>query len=279
MPLYVFIVATASLFLMWRHLNPTKLVSALLLLIMIPMFWIVAHVQPNTHVYSMAIFSLCLIAMAWPGTATSFRRRKLLTVALGIGIAIYALGLLTQPAFSITQIVKNWSDHQYLGLPSARGIWVSKDQYDVYYPIVSFIRQNVPPDEKIYVGLKRHDSPVINDLRFYYLTGRENCCRYDELRPGIIDRADVQEEIINAIEQNHVRCIVIWHFGWSNAILDKIKTANIAAVPGLGNTLLDTFISEKFQPIGQYGEYILMWRKGVSCPEVEEHNSTIKPFM
>ncbi len=277
MPLYVFIIAACSLFFIRRHLIPMKLATSLLFLIMLPMFWIVAHVQPNTHVYSMAIFSLCLMAMAWSGTDSSSLRRKLLRGALGIGIAIYALGLVAYPASYIARIAINFSGSRFLGLPGARGIWVAKDQYDLYYPIVSFISQHVPPDEKIYVGLKRHDSPVINDLRFYYLTGRKNCCRYDELHPGITDRADVQQEIIDAIERHRVRCVVIWRFGWSDAVLDEIKAHNMAAIPSLGNTHLDTFIAETFEPLARFGEYILMWRKGVPRPAVEEQTSTGQP--
>jgi hypothetical protein len=167
----------------------------------------------------------------------------------------------------------DWSGRQYLGLSGARGKWVPKYQYDVYYPIVDFIRRHVPADERIYVGLKRHDAPVINDLKFYYLTGRKNCCRYDELHPGITDRADVQQEIIDAIERHRVRCVVIWRFGWSDAVLDEIKAHNMAAIAGLGNTHLDTYIAETFEPLAHYGEYDLMWRKGAARPKVEEQVS------
>jgi hypothetical protein len=267
MPQYIFIITAGSLLILRRRIAPTRLASSVLLLTTLPLFWIVAHVQPNTHVYSMAIFSLCLMAMAWPRAEAPTRRRKLLRGTLGMGVAVYAIGLMVVPAASLGEIAFKWSDRQYLGLPGVRGIWVAKEQYDVYYPIISFIRRHVPPDERIYVGLKRHDSPVINDLRFYFLAGRKNCCQYDELHPGVTDRADVQQEIINAIERYRVRCVVIWRFGWSDALLDRIKAKNMAALPGLGNTRLDAFIAETFQPLGYYGEYILMWRKGVPRPE------------
>ncbi len=262
MPQYVFIITVGSLLFLRRRIAPTRLASSVLFLATMPLFWVVAHVQQNTHPYSMAISSLCLMAMAWPQAGAPAFRQKLLRGTLGMGMAVYAIGLLAVPTASLGKIVANWSDRQYLGLPGAHGIWVARDQYDVYYPIVSFIQQHVSTDERIYVGLKRHDAPVINNLRFYYLAGRKNCCRYDELHPGITDRADVQQEIIDSIERYHVRCVVIWRFGWSDAILDKIKAANMAAVPGLGNTRLDTFIAETFQPLEYYGEYVLMWRKG-----------------
>ncbi|MHC4351186.1 MAG: glycosyltransferase family protein [Planctomycetota bacterium] len=273
MPVYVFIIATGCLFSVWRRIPATKLAASLLLLAMLPMFWIIAHIQPNTHLYSMAIASLCLIGMAWPKAKAADRRQNRLKIALGIVIAFYTLGLIAFPATSIARIAMDWSGRQYLGLSGARGKWVPKYQYDVYYPIVNFIRRHVPADERIYVGLKRHDAPVINDLKFYYLTGRKNCCRYDELHPGITDRADVQQEIIDAIERHRVRCVVIWRFGWSDAVLDEIKAHNMAAIAGLGNTHLDTYIAETFEVLGQYGEYDLMWRKGAARPKVEEQIS------
>jgi hypothetical protein len=269
MPQYVFIVTTGSLIFLWRGVAPKRLASYILLLAMLPLFWIVTHVQANTHVYSMAIFSLCLMAMAWPRKNASNRKRKLFMGILSIGIAIYTIGLIAAPATSLARIILRLPNCKYLNLPGARGIWVAEDKYDVYFPIISFIHRHIPPNERIYVGLKRHDSPVINDLRFYYLASRKNCCRYDELHPGIIDRVDVQQEVIDAIERNRVRCVVIWRFGWSDKTLDKIKASNMAAVPGLGNTYLDTFISETFRPIEYYGEYVLMWRKGVPFPQEE----------
>jgi hypothetical protein len=276
-PQYVFIITTGLLLFLWRRITPTRLASSVLFLATLPLFWIVAHVQQNTHIYSMAIFSLCLMAMAWSLTVISSRRRKLLRGAIGIVMAIYAIGLIANPTASLARIILSWSGRQYLGLPGARGIWVARDKYDVYFPIISFIHKHIPLNERIYVGLKRHDSPVINDLRFNYLARRKNCCRYDELHPGIIDRTDVQQEVIDAIERYHVRCVVIWKFGWSDKFLDDIKASNMAAVPDLGNTYLDTFISETLQPIGYYGEYVLMWRKDMPCPEVEGQRSTIEP--
>jgi hypothetical protein len=83
----------------------------------------------------------------------------------------------------------------------------------------------------------------------------------------------VQQEIIDAIERHRVRCVVIWRFGWSDAVLDEIKAHNMAAIAGLGNTHLDTYIAETFEVLGQYGEYDLMWRKGAARPKVEEQIS------
>ena len=270
MPLYVFILSAISLPFLWCRLTATRLAASLLLITMFPFFWTVAHVQPNTHVYTMAVSSLCLMAMALPRKDVTLLRKKLLRGVLIGALAFYTLGLIAYPANALARIAVNWSGRRHLEVPGARGIWVSKYQYDVYHPIVKFIRQHVPPDERIYAGLKRHDSPVISDLKFYYLTGRKNCCRYDELHSGITDRADVQQEIIDAIEEHNVRCVVIWRFGWPQDVLDMVKESNMATIPGLGNTLLDEFIAETFETIGQYGEYDLMWRKGVPHPSVEE---------
>ena len=266
-PQYVFAIGAGLLVFRRRRMAPARLAAAILCVAMLPLFWTAAHVQQNTHPYSMAIFSLCLMGMAWPRADAPAVRARVVRGVLIASVAIYAVGLLAHPAAHVGQVVMNWSGRRYFGLPGARGIWVAKRTYDVYHPITTFIRQHVPPAERIYVGLKRHDAPVIGDQRFYYLTGRKNCTRYDELHPGVTDRADVQDEIIDAIQQHRVRCVVLWQFGWPDTLLDKIKAANMAAVPGLGRKRLDAFIDETFEPVGRYGEYILMWREGAAGPK------------
>ncbi len=267
LPQWVFVTGLVLLIARRRYLNANARAITIFLLSYLPMFWMAAHVQDNTNVYSMAVFSLCLGGMAWAGHETASRKRKVVRVVLVIGAGIYTVGLMIPPGIRIAEMAGEFSQSQRLGLPGSGGILVSKRDYDVYHPITNFIREHISHDERIYVGVQRHDAIVINNLRFYHLTGRRNCCRYDELHPGVTDRADVQQEIIDAINEHRVRCVVIWKFGWSDKVLDKIKAKNMTAVDGLGAELLDQFIAARFEPLAQYGEYLLMWRKGLPRPE------------
>ena len=104
-------------------------------------------------------------------------------------------------------------------------------------------------------------------MRFYFLTGRRSCSRYHELHPGITDRADVQKEIIDSIIDRGVRCVILWKSGWPDSVLDKIKAGNMARLEGVGAEILNDFIAVEFEPLAQFGEDVLMWRRGTARPE------------
>ncbi len=266
-PQIVFLAGLGVVLVRRRSLNRGTLATVVLFLTLLVLFWSAAHVQQNTHLYSMAIASLCLGAMAWRGSRDLTTRRRIVRIGLIVGLSGYTIGLMIPPAMQLAQVARNWSGSRWLEFPGVRGIRVSSEDYDVYRPIVDFIRRNVGEDERIYVGLARHDATVIGNMRFYYLSQRRNCCRYDELHPGVTDRIDVQREIIDAIQEHQVRCIVLWKFGWDESVLDGVRARNAAAVEGAGSDLLDRFIDSNFETIARYGEYKLMWRKGSPDPE------------
>lgn len=262
-PQIVFPVALGLILARRRSLDRGTLPTVALFLVFLALSWMAAHVQQNEHLYSMAIASLCLGAMAWRGSQGMRTTRRVVRIGLIAGLGVYTIGLLIPPAVQFSLAVRNMSGTRSLEFPGVSGIRVSREEYDVYYPIVSFIRQNVAENERIYVGLERHDATVIGNMRFYYLSQRRNCCRHDELHPGVTDRIDVQREIIDSIQEHRVRCIVLWKFGWKKSVLDAIKARNAAAVDGAGSDLLDRFIEANFEPVAQYGEYKLLWRKGL----------------
>lgn len=262
-PQLVFLISMAVVFVRRRSLKRDTFATVVLFLAMLVLFWSAAHVQRNTHLYSMALVSLCLGAMAWQASSDLLARRRVVRIGLMAGLGVYAIGLLIPPAMQLSLAMRDASGSRSLEFPGVSGIRVSREEYEAYHPIVSFIRRNVAEDERIYVGLERHDATVIGNMRFYYLSQRRNCCRHDELHPGITDRIDVQRDIIDAIQEHRVRCIVLWKFGWEESVLDAIKARNAAAVEGAGSDLLDRFIDANFEPVAQYGEYKILWRKGM----------------
>ena len=263
-PQFVFVGGVGVLLLRYRSLERGTRAILVMWLVFLLLCWSAAHVQANTHLYSMAIASSCLGAMAWRASERLRTRRRVARVGLMSGLVVYGLGLMITPAMQLGKVIRSWPGSQVLTIPGVSGLRVSGDEFAVYQPIVDFIRRNVAEDERIYVGLKRHDATVIGNMRFYYLSRRRNCCRYDELHPGVTDQIDVQREIVDAIEGQSVRCVVLWDFGSEKSVLDAIKVRNAAAVKGAGSELLDRYIDATFEPVARYGEYALMWRKGLS---------------
>jgi len=261
--------ATVAMMVVWRRRRSPELFGpAVTFLLAMPFFYTAAHVQQNTHLISMAILSLLLGAMAWTriptlpaGSWRRFARPALLAVA-----AVYVAALVTPALMSLLLVTLEWRGSRVLDLPGMRWLRISERVYNDYIPISLRIREYTAPDERIYVGVERHDAIVINAIKFHYTGARRGATRYHELHPGITDRIEIQQEIIDDIERHGVRAVVIWKFGWSQETLDAIKARRMSKVEGIGATYLDEWIAENFEPIEQHGEYVLMWRKGIPGP-------------
>jgi hypothetical protein len=245
---------TVFAFRRWRS-DPERARAALLFLTPIPLFWMAAHVQRNTHVFSMAAFSLLLAGLLWRSASRGLR------VALAAALVIYAAGLWTSPAMSFALAASQLRESRTLDVPGARGIRMPRADAEAYGPIVEQIRAEVTQDEPIWVGVARHDAVVIGDLRFYYLTGRRGCSRYYELHPGVADAPGPQREIVQAIEELGVQRVVLWRFGWPDATLDRIKRQRQRALPHLGATILDDYLASAFEPEFTRGEYVALRRR------------------
>jgi hypothetical protein len=238
-----------------RRADAERTRAALLFTVPIPFFWMAAHVQRNTHVWSMAAFALLLAGLLWRDAARGAR------IGLAAAAGIYASGLLTSPAMSLALAASQLRGSRTLDLPAARGVRVARTDAEAYRPIVERIRAEVPADEPIYVGVARHDAVVIGDLRFYYLSERLGCTRYYEPHPGIADAPGPQRDIVRALEERGVRRVVLWRFGWPDAVLDRIKRQRQRALPHLGATVLDEHLAAAFEPELTRGEHVLMRRK------------------
>ena len=261
-PQLVFVAAVIVLARIRRLAPPAALAAASICLAAMPLFWMSAHVQQNTNFMSLWLFSVLLGAIAWTATDRRGWARRTLVAAF----LVHTGALLIGPIDSVARTVYFWKDHATLDFPSVAGIRISRERYEVLQPIVSFIRQNVPESEPIYSGLVRHDSIVISNQNFYYLSGRGVASRYNELHPGIADRPEVQREIIADLERLQVRCAVLWDFGWPPNYMNRILAQRQQRIPGIGATVLDEYFATHFDRVAQFREYILVWRKGVPMP-------------
>ncbi len=266
LPQYIFAGAVWVVASRPRLLDATAAATAILWLSCMPLFWMASRVDTNTHVYSMAVLSFPLWAMAWQLSARSNRCRRLLRPVLGTLMVVYAIGVLIPPATQVFRVLIEWSGSSVLDLPGVRGVRLGAREHAYYDPIARFFREHTREDERIYVGLLRHDAIVISKPNLYAVTGRASCCRYSELHPAVADRIAAHREIIADLEHHDVRGIILWKFGWSNDVLDEFKARSIAAVADGGSTMLDEYIAERFEPIAQYDEYIVMWRKDLPKP-------------
>jgi hypothetical protein len=265
-PQYVFVVAVVVVVRLWRRLAPATLATVLMLLAALPFFWSAAHIQQNTHVTSMALIGLSFAAMSWAGLRGPDSRVRWARRWIVAGCALVAAGLWLQAAMNMYEMRLQWREGQVLDVPGARSIHVPPRVYAAYPPIIDFLQANTEEDERIYVGLARHDAIVINDWSLHVLARRRSCSRYSELHRGVVDVPEGQREIIRDLERHRVRAVVLWKFGWPDAVLDRRLALHRANLPELGSTLLDEYIAEHYDLLAQHGEYLLMWRKGIPKP-------------
>jgi len=225
-----------------------------LALALLPLFWMAAHVQQNTHVITMAALSAIVLGTAW-GTHSISRW------ALGVAGTFHALGLLAGPALAFVLMAREVPRAHVLEVPGAALVLVSDEAHAALRPLTAFVRQNVPADEPIYVGLERHDATVISCPILYYLCDRRPAVRHHELHPGVTDREDVQAEMLGWIEGRGARCAILWRFGWPKERLDGIRDRARRAVPGAGSDTLDAWIASRYEHLASYGEYDVCWMR------------------
>lgn len=237
--------------------------AVLLWLLWLPPFWAAAHVQQNTHVWSMGLACLALFALVRGQLA---RAGPALRVAVLVPTLLLVLGHALRPAMTVFLLATEFPESRWLDLPGASFTRVSAEEAEVLRPITAFVRRHVPAGEPIYVGVQRHDAIVISNQRFYYLAERPSATRYNELHPGVTDRETVQREMIADLEARGVRCAVLWRFGWSREQLDRIRERRRALVPDAGSALLDAWLAREFEELERHGQYSLLWRRGAPRP-------------
>lgn len=222
--------------------------------------YIAAHVQINTHIISMSLYAagLGVIFFDMARRAASNRDRcAVVTTLLGAMLATgWFASLAAEPAYG------TWGDRKWAGettLPKLAGIKLPPREARVLTELSGYVDALVPKEEKIFIGLHRHDITIINDVLMYFILNRPNATRYHELHPGVADTQPVQQEIIRDLKKNEVSVVVLGRFIPDEG-LEAAKNAYRKNLPRIGATDLDGFIRENFVAVQKYGRYEV-WRR------------------
>lgn len=260
-PQFTFLGGVSVLLATKRRFQAASIAHLALFLACMPFFWAAAHIQHNTHPYTMAILGSGVGVVVWPWTSGPTRWKRVLRGPVMVAVAVYAAALLVTPGVKGSLIFYEWAGSRVLNLTGLRGVRLPARLYDSFQPVGQFFRTHTRESEPIYTGLLRHDSIVINNTLLYAIAGRPACCGYTELHPGVGDRAPVQREIIRRLEDTRVRAIALWEFGWPESVMEARKQHTVAGVPDAGSILLDRYIAENFRLIESHGEYHVFWRR------------------
>jgi hypothetical protein len=145
------------------------------------------------------------------------------------------------------------------------GLWFLFDSD--HSKVVSYILGHTSPSETMFIGLSRHDRIFYNDLLTYFVAGRLPATRWSHFDPDLQTRADVQQQMINEIDAQAVRFIVL-----ESAFNQVIEPSNDSSKSS-GVTLLDDYIRSNYHPIQVFGDLSLLLRNGAGANALQSSSA------
>lgn len=140
-----------------------------------------------------------------------------------------------------------------LNLERAHGIYLFTESEALNLErAVNYIKDHVPPGERIFVGNSRHDQIFVNDIMFYFLSDRHSVTRYHHFDPGVQTTRVVQQKMIDEIRERAVNYVVLW--------LDMPSQEPNESNKSSGVHDLDNFIRQNYEAVAQFGPYLILRR-------------------
>ena len=149
------------------------------------------------------------------------------------------------------------------GLPKISGIKVTPNLHKNLAELREFVNELATPGQKVFLGLHRHDVTVTGDPKIYFILDRLNPTRHDQLHPGIVDRADIQAEMIRDLQASKTSVIILDHI-FSDQVLNAAKARRAANLSESGAQVLDDFIHSNYTKIRTIGPYDVMQRRSIT---------------
>jgi hypothetical protein len=122
--------------------------------------------------------------------------------------------------------------------------------------IISYISDHTSPGERIFIGLNRHDRILMNDLLTYFVSDRLPATRWSHFDPDLQTRADIQTEMINELDRQAVRYVIL------EGQYDSLVQASNDSSKSSGVTLLDDYIRGNYHQVESIGSLSVWLRNG-----------------
>jgi hypothetical protein len=113
--------------------------------------------------------------------------------------------------------------------------------------LIAFVQAHTRPGEPIYHGYRQHQRLLINEVDLYYYLDRPGATRYLQFDPNVINRADVQQHMIEELEQKKVRLLVLAVEG--GVWFEPNESRRVGA------DVLDKWLRANFTPVARFGNY------------------------
>jgi hypothetical protein len=131
---------------------------------------------------------------------------------------------------------------------------------------IEFIESHTRPDQRLFVGLSRHDRTIGNDNLIYFAAQRLPATKWSHFDPGLQNSYSVQSEMVAELKAVPPPYIVL------DSEFDSIYEPNDSSISS-GVTLLDDFIHSNYRYVQSFGE-MSIWQ---FIPRSEDHSAKTAP--
>jgi hypothetical protein len=269
-PKILFLLGLIAVGMAWKKGKPVYVAASVTFSVGFLLHYVAAHVQINTHIITLSVYAACLGSIFY-----DLMEGKISAGRLGITrfiVAVFVCGwFLTLAARPAYDVWKHWTRATAeLQLAKVSGFKVMPWEADILSDLVAFVDSRVPPDQKLFVGLHRHDVVVVGDTMIYFILDRPLATRYQELHPAWTDTAPIQQEIIQDLQAKKVSVIILKRI-FTDDELNRTKKDFLKNLPNIGATDLDDFIQDNYVKVRKFGPYTIWKRKGAEMQITEAY--------
>jgi hypothetical protein len=118
---------------------------------------------------------------------------------------------------------------------------------------IEFIEDHTSPEQKVYVGLTKHDRIFANDNLIYFASQRLPATKWSHFDPGLQNSYDIQKEMVHELDVNVPPYIVL------DSEFELIREPNDSS-KSTGVTLLDDYLESKYRIVETYGT-MSIWQR------------------
>lgn len=162
---------------------------------------------------------------------------------------------------NISEIIKFISNIKTLHTESETGPISTSQKYKSMFYVdgnrnaaIQYIQLNTSPDQRIFVGLTRHDKIFVNDVSAYFLTKRLPATKWHHFDPGLQTNEMIQLQIIGDIQKNMPPYV------WLESTWNDVNENNDSSLSS-GVKILDEYIADHYQIEQNFGQISILRHK------------------
>jgi hypothetical protein len=135
--------------------------------------------------------------------------------------------------------------------PATRGICFLPEDYRIR--AIEFIDNHTSPNQKLFVGLSRHDKIFVNDNIIYFASHRLPATRWSHFDPDLQTRYDIQVQMVDDLEASQPPYVIL------DSEFDNVHEPNDSSRSS-GVTLMDDYLHKNYRYNQSFGA-LSIWQR------------------